>query len=130
MQSCFVFDTVSNMPLDHFDWEVGGVSILHLQGSITLGEETRRLRQLVHDALDAGKKKIVLNMAEVHYLDSSGLGELIAAYTTAKHRGGTLKLMKLTPRVRDLVQFTKVHTIFEVFADEDSAVRSFASEAS
>ncbi len=117
------------MALDHFDWEIEGVLILHLQGSITLGEETRRLRQLVHDTLDAGKKKIVLNMAEVHYLDSSGLGELIAAFTTAKHRGGELKLMKLTPRVRDLVQLTKVHSIFEVFPDEESAVRSFAAGA-
>lgn len=116
------------MALEHFDWEVEGVLVLNLQGAITLGEDTRRLRQLVHDTLDAGKKKIVLNMAEVYYLDSSGLGELIASYTTVKHRGGQLKLMKLTPRVRDLVQLTKVHSIFEVFGDEESAVRSFGSE--
>ncbi len=117
------------MALDHFDWEVEGVLVLNLQGSITLGEETRKLRQLVLDTLDAGKKKIVFNMAEIHYLDSSGLGELIASYTTVKHRGGQLKLMKLTPRVRDLVQLTKVHSIFEVFSDEESAVRSFAADA-
>jgi len=116
--------------LEHFDWEVEGVLVLNLQGSITLGEDTRRLRQLVHDTLDAGKTKVVLNMAEVHYLDSSGLGELIAAYTTVRHRGGQLKLMKLTPRVRDLVQLTKVHSIFEVFPDEESAVRSFGSPPS
>jgi anti-sigma B factor antagonist len=116
------------MALDHFDWEVEGVSILHLQGSLTLGDGTRKLRQLVHDTLDAGKKKIVLNMAEVHYIDSSGLGELIAALTTIKQRGAQMKLMKLTPRVKDLVQLTKVHSLFEVFPDEESAVRSFASQ--
>ena len=115
------------MPLEHFDWEVEGVAVLHLQGSITLGDETRKLRQLIHDALDAGKMKILLNMSEVHYIDSSGLGELIAAHTTARHRGGRLKLMKLTPRVQDLVQLTKVHRVFEVFPDEDSAVKSFSA---
>ena len=117
------------MPLEHFDWEIEGVSVLNLQGSITLGDETRRLRQLIHDTLDAGKMKILLNMAEVHYIDSSGLGELIAAYTTTRHRGGRLKLMKLTPRVQDLVQLTKVHRVFEVFPDEDSAVKSFAAQS-
>ena len=117
------------MALDHFDWEVDGVSILHLQGALTLGDGTRKLRQLVLDTLDAGKKKIVLNMAAVHYIDSSGLGELIAALTTVKHRGGQMKLMKLTPRVRDLVQLTKVYSLFEFFEDEESAVRSFASGA-
>ncbi len=115
------------MALEHFHWEVEGVFVLHLQGSITLGEDTRKLRDLVHDTLETGKTRILLNMAEVHYLDSSGLGELIAAYTTVKHRGGQLKLMKLTPRVRDLVQLTKVHSIFEVFPDEESAVRSFGT---
>jgi anti-sigma B factor antagonist len=113
------------MPLEHFDWEVEGVLILNLQGSITLGEDTRRLRDLIHKTLDDGKMKIVFNMAEVPYIDSSGLGELIAAHTTARHRGGHLKLIKLSHRVQDLVQLTKVHRVFEVFADEESAVRSF-----
>ena len=117
------------MSLGHFDWEVEGVWVVHLQGSITLGNETQVFRQLVHDTLDAGKRKILLNMAEVHYLDSSGLGELIAAFTSVKHRGGQLKVMKLTPRVRDIVQLTKVHSIIEVFPDEESAVRSFAAAA-
>lgn len=116
------------MALEYFDWEVEGVSVLHLQGSITLGDGTSKLRQLILATLDAGKTKVLLNMAEVHYLDSSGLGELIAAYTTVRRRGGQLKLMKLTPRVRDLVQLTKVHSIFEVFPDEESAVRSFGSQ--
>ncbi len=117
------------MPLEHFDWEVGDVFVLHLQGPITLGQATQRFRNLIQSALDNGKKKILLNMSEVFYIDSSGLGELVAAYTTATSRGGKLKLMKLTPQVQDLVQLTKVYRIFEVFNDEDTAVRSFATSA-
>lgn len=113
------------MALEYFEWEVGDVIVLHLQGSLTLGEGTRRFRALIHEKLDAGKKNILLNMSEAYFVDSSGLGELVAAYTTANRQGGTLKLMKLAPRVKDLVQLTKVYQIFEVFNDEDSAVRSF-----
>lgn len=115
------------MALEHFVWENGGVFVVHLQGPITLGQGTDLLRRVVQEALDAGKKNILLNMAEVFYIDSSGLGELVAAYTTATHRGGRLKLMKLTPRVQDVVQLTKVYRIFEFFNDEESAVRSFAA---
>ncbi len=115
------------MPLEHFDWEVGDVFVLHLQGPITLGQATERLRNLIQSALDSGKKNILLNMAEVFYIDSSGLGELVAAYTTATRRGGKLKLMKLTQRVQDVVQLTKVYRVFEVYNDEDTAVRSFAT---
>jgi len=113
------------MALEYFDWEVGDVIVLHLQGPITLGEGTKRFRKLIQETLDAGKKKILLNLAEVYYMDSSGLGELMAAYSTANRLGGQLKLMKLSPRVRDLVQLTKVYQVFEVFNDEPSAVRSF-----
>jgi anti-sigma B factor antagonist len=115
------------MPLEHFDWEIGDVFVLHLQGPITLGQATERLRNLIQSALDNGKKNILLNMAEVFYIDSSGLGELVAAYTTATRRGGKLKLMKLTQRVQDVVQLTKVYRVFEVYNDEDTAVRSFAT---
>jgi anti-sigma B factor antagonist len=115
------------VPLEHFDWEVGDVFVLHLQGPITLGQATERLRNLIQRALDDGKKNILLNMAEVFYIDSSGLGELVAAYTTATRRGGKLKLMKLTQRVQDVVQLTKVYRVFEVYNDEDTAVRSFAT---
>ena len=101
--------------------------VLHLQGPITLGQATERLRNLIQRALDDGKKNILLNMAEVFYIDSSGLGELVAAYTTATRRGGKLKLMKLTQRVQDVVQLTKVYRVFEVYNDEDTAVRSFAT---
>ena len=115
--------------MDHFDWEVGDVIVVHLQGPITLGEGTRKFRALMQDKLQSGKKNILLNMAEVYYMDSSGLGELVAAYTSASRQGAALKLMKLAPRVRDLVQLTKVYQVFEVFNDEDSAVRSFAASA-
>jgi anti-sigma B factor antagonist len=115
------------MALEYFDWEVGDVIVLHLQGPITLGEGTRKLRALIQEKLQAGKKNIVLNLAEVYYIDSSGLGELVAAYTTTNRNGGKLKLMKLSPRVKDLAQLTKVYQIFEIFNDEDSAVRSFGA---
>ncbi|HYL38812.1 MAG TPA: STAS domain-containing protein [Bryobacteraceae bacterium] len=117
------------MALEFFDWEVGSVVVLHLQGSITLGDGTNRFRKLIHDTLDAGKKDILLNMSEVYYIDSSGLGELVAALTTSHHKGGRLKLMRLTPKVQDLVQLTRVHRVFEIFSDEESAVRSFQPQA-
>jgi anti-sigma B factor antagonist len=114
-----------SMALEHFDWEVGDVLVLNLTGPITLGPGTREFRQLITETLESGRKNILLNMAEVYYIDSSGLGELVAAYTAATRRGGKLKLMKLTQRVQDVVQLTKVYRIFEVFDDESSAVRSF-----
>jgi len=113
------------MPLEQFDWDVGDVTVLHLMGPITFGHGTSKLRDLIQNMLEAGKKKILLNMAEVYYLDSAGLGELVAAHTTVAREGGKLKLMKLTRRVQDIVQLTRVYRIFEVFDDEDSAIRSF-----
>jgi anti-sigma B factor antagonist len=113
------------MALEHFDWEVGDVLVVNLTGPITLGPGTREFRQLITDTLESGRKNILLNMAEVYYIDSSGLGELVAAYTASTRRGGKLKLMKLTQRVQDVVQLTKVYRIFEVFDDEATAVRSF-----
>jgi len=115
------------MALDYFEWEVGNVVVLHLTGPITLGQATQKLREIIRDTLAAGRKNILLNMAEVYYMDSSGLGELAAAYTSITHQGGKLKLMKLAPRVKDLVQLTRLYQLFEVFNDEDSAVRSFGS---
>jgi anti-sigma B factor antagonist len=113
------------MALEYFDWEVGDVTVLHLQGPITFGPGTQKLREIVQGTLEAGKKKILLNMAEVYYIDSSGLGELVSACTSATNQGGKLKVMKLTKRVQDLVQLTRVHRVVEVFDDEESAVRSF-----
>jgi anti-sigma B factor antagonist len=115
------------MALEYFDWEVGDVFVLHLQGPITLGQATQTLRQLIQDALDSARTKILLNMAEVYYIDSSGLGELVAACTRAQRHGAKIKLMKLAPRVQDLMQLTKLYQVIEVFPDEDSAVSSFAT---
>jgi anti-sigma B factor antagonist len=114
------------MALEYFDWEVGDVFVLHLQGPITLGQATQTLRQLIHDAVASGRTKIVLNMGEVYYIDSSGLGELVAACASAQRNGSKVKLMKLAPRVQDVVQLTRLYQVIEVFPDEDSAVRSFA----
>jgi anti-sigma B factor antagonist len=116
------------MALEHFDWEVGDVLVLHLQGPITLGQATQKLRELIHETVSAGRTKILLNMAEVYYMDSSGLGELVAACSSATRRGAKLKFMKLAPKVQDLMQLTKLYQVFEVYPDEDSAVRSFANE--
>jgi len=115
------------MALDYFEWEVGDVLVLHLQGNITLGRDTQKFRDIIQDTLASGRRNIVLNLAEVYYMDSSGLGELAAAFTTTARQGGKLKLMKLAPRVKDLVQLTKLYQVFEVFNDEDSAVKSFGA---
>ena len=106
--------------------EVGGVSIVDLSGKITLGEGGVALRDEVRKLVAAGKKKIVLNLAEVNYIDSSGLGELVSAYTAVKNAGGELKLLNLTSKVRDLLVITKLVTVFDVKDDEASAVSSFA----
>jgi anti-sigma B factor antagonist len=115
------------MALHYFDWEVGDVIVLHLQGPITLGEATQTLRQLIQDTVAAGRTKIVLNMAEVYYIDSSGLGELVALCASAQRQGAKLKLIKLAPRVQNVMQLTKLYQVIDVFPDEDSAVRSFAN---
>ncbi|WP_158786815.1 STAS domain-containing protein [Granulicella sp. L46] len=106
--------------------EVGGVTIVDLSGKITLGEGGLTLREEVHKLLAEGKKKIVLNLAEVNYIDSSGLGELVSAYTGVKNAGGELKLLNLTSKVRDLLVITKLVTVFDVKDDEAAAVSSFA----
>ena len=106
--------------------EVGGVTILDLSGKITLGEGGVTLREEVRKLVGAGQKKIVLNLAEVNYIDSSGLGELVSAYTAVKNAGGELKLLNLTSKVRDLLVITKLVTVFDVKDDEASAVSSFA----
>ena len=105
--------------------EVGGVTFVDLSGKITLGEGGLTLREEVRKLLAEGKKKIVLNLAEVNYIDSSGLGELVSAYTAVKNSGGELKLLNLTSKVRDLLVITKLVTVFEVKDDEASAVASF-----
>jgi len=105
--------------------QVDGVNIVDCNGRITLGEGSVVLRDTVKDLLSKGQKKILLNLGEVNYIDSSGIGELVSAYTTAKNQGGELKLLNLTKKVHDLLQITKLYTVFDVKDDEAAAVKSF-----
>src|SRR5215472_10066543 len=106
---------------------VGDVTLVEAAGRITLGDSVTQLRDQIRELLDEGRVKILLNLANVTYIDSSGIGELVTAYSRVKRQGGTLKLLKLTQRIRDLLQITKLSTVFEVFEDEEKALRSFAS---
>ncbi|MBW4040014.1 MAG: STAS domain-containing protein [Acidobacteria bacterium] len=106
--------------------EVNGVTILDLSGKITLGEGGATLRDEVRSIVSKGSKKILLNLADVNYIDSSGLGELVSAFTAVKNAGGELKLVNLTKKVRDLLVITKLVTVFDVKDDEASAVSAFA----
>jgi len=105
--------------------EVGGITVVNLSGRLTLGDASALLRQSLKDLLDGGKKKIVLNLGEVGYIDSSGLGELVSSFTTVRNSGGELKLANLTQKVNDLLTVTKLYTVFEVHNDEQAAVNSF-----
>ena len=105
--------------------QVDGVTIVDCSGRITLGEGSVVLRDAVKDLLSKGQKKIVLNLADVNYIDSSGIGELVSAYTTVKNQGGELKLLNLTKKVHDLLQITKLYTVFDLKDDEASAVKAF-----
>jgi anti-sigma B factor antagonist len=105
-----------------------GVLILDCIGRIVFGEESAALRETVKSAI-TGNSNVVLNLAEVNYIDSGGLGTLVSLYTTARHAGGALKLANLTKRVGDLLQVTKLVSVFEVFPDEQSAVQSFKKTA-
>jgi anti-sigma B factor antagonist len=107
--------------------EVNGIIIIDLSGQVTLGEATASLRDEVRDQTGHGFRKIVLNLANVTYIDSAGLGELTASYTSVKNHGGELKLLNLTKRVHDLMQITKLYTVFDVYDDEKKAIASFAS---
>lgn len=108
---------------------VGNVAIVDLTGRITLGESTGILRDELRSLLAQGSKQIVLNMAGVNYVDSAGLGELVSAYTTATNQNGSLKLLHLQGKLHDLMQITKLHTIFPAFEDEKKAVESFGAGA-
>ena len=108
---------------------MGNVAILDLHGKITLGENTGILRDELNSLLAQGHKSILLNMGGVSYVDSAGLGELVGAYTTATNQGGSLKLLNLQGKMKDLMQITKLHTIFTIFEDEQSAVSSFSAAA-
>jgi anti-sigma B factor antagonist len=103
----------------------GTVTVVDLSGRIILGEGSALLRKTVRELLEEQHNRIVLNLGDVDYIDSSGIGELVSAYTAVKNRGGDLKLLNLTKKVRDLIQLTKLYTVFEVFTDEPNAVGSF-----
>jgi anti-sigma B factor antagonist len=105
---------------------VGDVHFLDCSGRITLGEGTMAVRTTVSDILKGGGKKIVLNLAEVNYIDSSGVGELVSTYTTVANQGGQLKLLCLTKKIRELLAITKLLTVFQVYDSEPATVASFA----
>jgi anti-sigma B factor antagonist len=105
--------------------EVGVITLIDLSGRIALGEGSALLRKTIRDLLDSGHNKIVLNLGDVNYIDSSGIGELVSGFTAVRSRGGELKLLHLTKKVHDLLQITKLFTVFDVFTDEPTAVRSF-----
>lgn len=106
--------------------QVDGITIMDCSGRITLGEGSVTLRDAVRDLLSKGSKQILLNLGDVTYIDSSGIGELVSAFTTVRNQGGDLKLLNLTKKVHDLLQITKLYTVFDVKDDEASAVASFA----
>jgi len=103
---------------------IGDVRILDCSGKITLGEGTTSVRTAVLDALKSGTKKIILNLAEISYIDSSGVGELMSTYTSVVNQGGKLRLLHLTKKIRELLAITKLLTVFEAFDDEKAALAS------
>lgn len=106
---------------------VGDVTVIDVSGQITLGEGSSALREALRGLAAKGDKKILLNLGDVTYIDSSGIGELVSAYTTLANQDGTVKLLNLTKRVKDLLQITKLYTVFDVHDDEAHALRSFAA---
>jgi len=105
--------------------EYSGITLVDLSGRISLGDGSALLRKTVRDLLEEGRTKIILNLGDVNYIDSSGIGELVSGFTAVRNRGGELKLLNLTKKVNDLLQITKLFTVFDVFNEESTAVRSF-----
>jgi anti-sigma B factor antagonist len=103
----------------------GDISVIELQGKITIGEGDVKLRNLIKDQLAEGRKKLVLDLKQVSYMDSSGIGELVGTFTTVKNSGGELKLANLTSKIKDIMQLTALITVFEVFDSVEDAVNSF-----
>jgi anti-sigma B factor antagonist len=120
----------------HFIWSefmqieqraVGDVMVLDLKGKVTLGEGDELLKDKVNSLVNQGHRRIILNLADVPYIDSAGLGEIVRTYTTVSRQGGSLKLLNLTKRITDLLSITKLLTVFETFESENEAVRSFSA---
>jgi anti-sigma B factor antagonist len=108
---------------------VGDVVVLDLKGKVTLGEGDELLKDKVNSLVNQGHRKIVLNLADVPYVDSAGLGEIVRTYTTVSRQGGSMKLLNLTKRITDLLSITKLLTVFDTYDSEADAVRSFSSSA-
>jgi len=104
---------------------IGDAKILDCSGKITLGEGTMSIRNTVRDLLQGGSKKIVLNLADINYIDSSGIGELVSTYTTVVNNGGRLKLLNLEKKIQQLLAITKLLTVFDTFDNEEAALKSF-----
>jgi len=109
--------------------QVDGVTIVDLSGRITLDEGSTLLRDTIKQLASQGQKHVLLNLSEVHYIDSSGIGELVSAFTTMRDQGGELKLLNLTRKVHDLIQITKLHTVFDIKDDEAAAIQAFSKSA-
>jgi anti-sigma B factor antagonist len=105
--------------------QVNGVTVVDMSGRITLGEGSVVLRDTIRDLLSKGQKKILLNLGNVTYIDSSGIGELVSAFTSVRNQGGELKLLNLTKKVHDLLQITKLYTVFDIKDDETAAIGAF-----
>ena len=105
--------------------DAGAVTVVDLGGRIVLGDGSALLRKTIRSLMDSDRTKILLNLADVDYIDSSGIGELVHAYTSVKNRGGELKLLHLTRKVHDILQITKLFTVFDVYSDESVAIATF-----
>jgi anti-sigma B factor antagonist len=115
------------MSLQFINWEIEGVTVLNLSGRLVLGEATTRFRDTIGELIAAGKPKVLLDLHDVTHLDSSGIGELVAAHTACKSGGGALKLMNLGRRNETLLQMMSLYTICEVVPDEAAGIRSFST---
>ena len=105
---------------------VGGVTIVHIRGRIELGEESAAMRDMIRDLLSKGHKQILLNLGAVEYIDSAGLGSLIGALASVRRQGGEMKLLNLPDKVVDVMQITRLYTVFDIVNDEASGVKSFS----
>lgn len=113
------------MALEIVGTQVEGVTVLHVKGRVTLGDESNQLRTTLKDVLSQGKTRLVLDLAEVSYIDSAGLGTLVAGFTSAQNQGASLKLANLTKRINEQLYITKLVTVFDVYETVDDAVKSF-----
>jgi anti-sigma B factor antagonist len=106
--------------------EIGDIAVVDFSGKITLGEGSALLRKTIRELVEQGHRKILINLSDVDYIDSSGIGELVGAYTTVRNASGELKLVHLTKRVHDILQITRLFMVFDVQSDETAALKSFS----